>query len=128
MAFEEVEGRGDFPPSLTLEEGDSLTGILVAANKVTVDGKYGKRETFVYYVRVEGGVEVEGENGKERVETCALWGSVDLDSKLSTLPVPSRIQVTYTGKTELDGGKSMKVYAVMRDKDWTAGEGDDIPF
>lgn len=121
MAFEEVEGRGDFPPTLTLEEGETLTGILIASHRVTADGKYGKRETTVYYLRPETEVVIDG----EKAESVALWGSVDLDGKLGQLPVPSRVRITYNGKEDLDGGRQMKVYAVARDADWNE---DDIPF
>lgn len=48
-----------------------------------------------------------------------VWGSADIDRKLSAVPVGSYTEIAYLKKTKLDGGRTMKKFDVGYDDENT---------
>lgn len=79
--------------------GDELSGTLVEKGKRAFDDKDVNR-----YV-------VKGDDGT----TYSFLGSFKLDELLEEVPVGARVEIKYTKKARLKGGKTLKEFDVMYD-------------
>jgi len=84
----------DFLPIINLEKEREFQGILEEVNVK------GKANSNLYTIR----------NG---VDKRCLWGSFQLDQKLSKIPIGSEIKIVYKGKIETKEGKHVKDFDVF---------------
>jgi len=101
--WEEQTGEGEIWQYQELKPGASITGILTSM--FSFKGKFGPRK----------GVNIIEENTGERY-TVFLCAS--LDRKLSGVPIPSRILITYTGTRKDKGKQAAYQFTVQRDSSY----------
>jgi len=138
MPFEDVKPReSSFPPTLTLEEGQTLIGIFRGMDR-DVRTRFGTQN--VYYIEPEGGYVDDA--GVKKEGQVAIWGSVTLDTLLSQVRPPARVSIAYTGKESLGEGRTRKSFQVQVDTSWrdesvsrqyrgaslVSDQDEDIPF
>jgi hypothetical protein len=89
------------------KEGDSLTGTYTGSNSVTTDDLNNpgeKREQTVY--------EIVDESGKK----WTVWSSFNIDKAFSEIEPQTLVRITYKGKVDIGGGRTVKQFAVATKK------------
>ena len=105
---EEVGGKQNYPPSIYLEKGESVTGEYTETHEVeTTDKKGVKKMRPVYILNVEGTF-VDSKGQKHTNEKGTLWGSGLLNTKMAEIKIGETIEVVFEGQVKDDEDKTIK--------------------
>lgn len=103
--WKEVEQIGVWKPE---EKGDEIEGQLKS-----VDTNVGSNNSNMYHIETNDGI-------------IGVWGSVVLDSRLSTVALGSQVKLVFQGLGEKKGGKNApKLFKVYVDATFEDGPRDD---
>lgn len=98
--YEEVDD-GDVDSIVILNEGDSISGVYRGFR--LTHGANQKKESKLHKLQLEEGGESVG-----------IWGSHQLDAKLSKIKEGDGVWISHTGRRSLDNGNEMKEYRVAK--------------
>lgn len=94
MEFTEISG---FNPIHDFSKEATLIGTLIGVRESKNEYK-----SKVYDIKKEDGTVV------------SVWGSYQIDQAFENLPMDTVVKLEYVGKTEIDGGKSVKNFRISK--------------
>lgn len=83
-------------------EGNSLMGIYNGSRTIEQEGLDGQPRTVNIY-------EVTDNGGKK----WSVWGSAMIDTAFESIAPGNAVKITYEGKADLDGGRTVKRFTVQ---------------